>query len=463
MADYINPTKNSKVEHVGIYIGSFDPIHYGHLEVINVILKYVNRIVILPNNPNHHKTNRYGLSDRISMINFTLDNFIHKDKVTISDDDCDKYVESIRSEKYIVGFLGSDSYNILAGQNKMPKLNADKWYVIPRIGYDVKTLAPWNKPVTFLPENDFSRQYISSTMVRNKIFTDCDFTELKNEIDENVHAYIKQHELYPLSMSILNFIKNNMDIEKYKFIKNNVILINDNTIAKIFFNEQSYAKEIKSNKLAQNIKIVHTPRILNQLECPKYYIIIFEYVGSSSFDLVIDNFDPYIIGYDIGKALAMLHNYKITCSTKQLLGSNKQIGKLKKILPIDHVKKLYENSQILTLCHGDCSLYNFIINIKGDNFVSAREIIVYMIDIGKMIDSRNNGVSIGIPEYDYYQFISSVYWTSIDNETKKNIASSFEEGYRRTIKFEFDRNFNAACKLYWSANYRGAIPVKKID
>lgn len=51
----------------GIYVGSFDLFHIGHLEVAQVVLQFVDRVIIVPNNPNKSKIFRSELKYQLKI------------------------------------------------------------------------------------------------------------------------------------------------------------------------------------------------------------------------------------------------------------------------------------------------------------------------------------------------------------------------------------------------------------
>ena len=55
---------------IGIYPGSFDPIHLGHIQIVNKILKekIVDKVLIVPTNDYWSKNILVNLKDRIKMI-----------------------------------------------------------------------------------------------------------------------------------------------------------------------------------------------------------------------------------------------------------------------------------------------------------------------------------------------------------------------------------------------------------
>lgn len=444
------------LEKIGLYIGSFDPIHKGHYEVICTMLKYVNKIAILPNNPNRHKPNRSSLLDRLNIIKLTLHDFIHINKVIIVEENCDEYIKNIvNSKKYwFVGIMGSDSYNILAGKSQQPKYYADEWYIIPRIDHDSIKLAIWSKPVTFLPTNKFMFQNSSSSSIRNKIYNELNPIEINEIISIDIFKYIKYQNLYPTKTNVIELIKNNIDIEieKLSFIKDNVVSINNKFVAKIFFDKLEFEKEIAANNIMKNVPVIDVPKILKTFNevGGKYFIILFEYVGKLAYELVKSGHDGYRIGYSIGMMLFKLHNHVKTNMTKDMLDKNKKMVNLRKVLYPTHIQDLYDNLGVLTLTHGDCSIDNFVVDDSKINLLQFDDYKTYMIDLSRVSDSYiDEKTAIGIPEYDYYQFISSVHWKIADEVIKRDVIKGFKFGYSQDSKNNVYYQF--ACCEYWQS------------
>ena len=64
---------------IGVYVGSFNPPHKGHIKIVKHLLnkKIVDKILIIPTNNYWNKTNIIDLNHRINMLNFfKTDNII---------------------------------------------------------------------------------------------------------------------------------------------------------------------------------------------------------------------------------------------------------------------------------------------------------------------------------------------------------------------------------------------------
>ena len=63
---------------IGIYPGSFDPITYGHLDIIQRSLSVVDELVIAVSN-NNSKNHLISIDDRLNLINQSISSLPEKD------------------------------------------------------------------------------------------------------------------------------------------------------------------------------------------------------------------------------------------------------------------------------------------------------------------------------------------------------------------------------------------------
>ena len=63
---------------IGIYPGSFDPITYGHLDIIQRSLSVVDELVIAVSN-NKSKNHLISIDDRLNLINQSISSLPEKD------------------------------------------------------------------------------------------------------------------------------------------------------------------------------------------------------------------------------------------------------------------------------------------------------------------------------------------------------------------------------------------------
>ena len=131
-----------------VYIGSFDPFHNGHLEVISLALHYVNRIIIIVS------TNKNKIQTPI-LIRYQMVKYLFHDSPNID--------VTIDLEKYLlptnIGIIGSDII-------KPPKWNPEQWIIVERPDYPIIDLPNWitNKPIIIK-----QRSILSSTYIRSEI------------------------------------------------------------------------------------------------------------------------------------------------------------------------------------------------------------------------------------------------------------------------------------------------------
>jgi nicotinate-nucleotide adenylyltransferase len=189
---------NKIIEKIGIFGGSFNPIHRGHIEMANLAIEKLNldRLYLVPvGTPCHRCDNNFvSGQDRMAMIKlvclknkklYPCDYEIISEKVSYTYDTLLKIAES-HSGSLIYEIIGEDSAEYLTSwKNYKEMVNLCKFVFFKRKGYCSTT----NGLLTIeAPLFD-----LSSTIIREKIKNN---EPLEKYITPEVGEYIRQHRLY---------------------------------------------------------------------------------------------------------------------------------------------------------------------------------------------------------------------------------------------------------------------------
>ncbi|WP_028855614.1 nicotinate-nucleotide adenylyltransferase [Psychrilyobacter atlanticus] len=189
---------NKIIEKIGIFGGSFNPIHRGHIEMADLAIKELNldKLYIVPVGTPSHRCNKEFVSghDRMAMIKlacsknkklYPCDYEINSKKVSYTYDTLLKIVES-HPDSLIYEIVGEDSAEYLTSwKNYNEMVDLCKFVFFKRKGYCSTT----NGLLTIeAPLFD-----LSSTMIREKIKNN---ESLDKYIVPEVEEYIKEHRLY---------------------------------------------------------------------------------------------------------------------------------------------------------------------------------------------------------------------------------------------------------------------------
>lgn len=182
---------------VGVYVGSFNPPHIGHKNVIDILInkKIVDKILIIPSNSYWDKKVDVDVKDRINMLKF-----YENENVIVN--------EELNNIKYTYRVLDelSKQYNdiyLIIGADNM--INFYKWknvdkilkhhvVVMPRNGIDVKKHLSKFDESKFIIVN-FDNIDVSSTYIREKLINK-DYNSVIHLLDKRILKYIKEHKLY---------------------------------------------------------------------------------------------------------------------------------------------------------------------------------------------------------------------------------------------------------------------------
>lgn len=187
---------------IGLFFGSFNPIHVGHLIIANYMANFTVLdevwFVVSPHNPFKEKKSLGNMYDRLEMVNLALED---ADRLRASDIEFKLPQPSYTidtltylAEKYpdyeFVLIMGEDN---LAGLHKWK--NADvilrdyKITVYPRIGHDAGELR--NHPAVTM--TDTPMMELSSTFVRSAVKAK---KSIKFYIPDKVIDFIEKKGLY---------------------------------------------------------------------------------------------------------------------------------------------------------------------------------------------------------------------------------------------------------------------------
>jgi nicotinic acid mononucleotide adenylyltransferase/tRNA A-37 threonylcarbamoyl transferase component Bud32 len=386
-----------------VFSGSFDPFHNGHLEIVKVLLehKFVKRVIIAPNNPNKTKINRSDLNIRIQFIQLALEmcNDEIKNKIKIEPRLIDDVVTSD-----MCGVMGSDQYLLLQEKDKLPKLQVDKWFIVPRHGYEILEIK--NAKFQMLGKHLFRHQNMSSTKIRNLIL-------------ENKSVYLQLMSTKAIELALKVYLNH----------KKNQVVIKNNVVFKQFNEINKYKNELRAFQFL-NIykpKNVLFPKLISHDD--EKMMLEMENVGQSILTIT-DQKECFEIGFQIGTMMKSLHTFD-TIEIK-LDKSHGKIAKLDQKCDPELVAEFLNHPGPLGHVHGDASILNFVYKSETKQ--------VFMIDFGGICKYQSHG----IPVYEYFQFLSSLVWQKASDE----ILKGFQKGYGDIDKC-FTKQGIEICRQYW--------------
>ncbi len=195
-------TKQPSHQKIGLFFGSYNPVHIGHLVIANYMATFTELkevwLIVSPHNPLKQKSGLANMYDRLEMAKLATENAT---QIKVSDIefklpqpsytiDTLAHLEERYPEKEFVLIMGADNLSSLKKWKNFEVLLKDySIYVYPRPGAD---LSEWKEhpSITF---TDTPQMEISSTFIRKAI------KENKNVqffVPDNVLAFIEQKSMY---------------------------------------------------------------------------------------------------------------------------------------------------------------------------------------------------------------------------------------------------------------------------
>ena len=106
---------------IGVYVGSFNPPHKGHIKIVNHLLdkNYLDKIIIIPTGNYWDKNNLVNINDRINMLKF------YKNENIIIDNKNNNIEYTYQLLKNLSKEHKKDNLYLIIGADNI--INFDKW------------------------------------------------------------------------------------------------------------------------------------------------------------------------------------------------------------------------------------------------------------------------------------------------------------------------------------------------
>ncbi len=170
---------------LGIYVGSFDPVHDGHYFVCRYLIDndYIDKVLVIPTNNYWDKRIDASLEDRINMLKYYEEKDIEIDTIHNNYQFTYQIFEELEKEVNDELFLiiGSDNLDRFFSWREVDKILKHKVIVVNR-GDKIN-----NNDERFIIINDFPYIDISSTEIRNG---------RREFMKKEVIDYIEKNNLY---------------------------------------------------------------------------------------------------------------------------------------------------------------------------------------------------------------------------------------------------------------------------
>lgn len=190
------------MQKIGLFFGTFDPIHIGHEKIAKYFLnKYFDEVwfVITPLNPDKVNENLTDQSIRLEMTQKYCDNeldFKYSDiefslpKPNYTADTLDEFKRNYKNLNFSI-IMGEDNLVGLENWKNYNKILESKIYVYPRENQKTKNYKLKNHESVVFSDAPFMR--ISSSEIRDLIKKNNDISHL---VPDQIFEYISKNGLY---------------------------------------------------------------------------------------------------------------------------------------------------------------------------------------------------------------------------------------------------------------------------
>lgn len=178
---------------IGVYVGSFNPVHKGHIEVArHLINENIVDIVLMLPTPNYwDKKDLIDIDKRVAMLKLCEEENIKVDNIHNNHLFTYEVLESLKEDYkddklYLI--IGADNIEKFYLWKNFDEIMKNKVIVLPRYGINIDSLLSRYDKNRFVIARGFSEINASSTEIRKN--TDSSY------LDEKVRKYIIENSLY---------------------------------------------------------------------------------------------------------------------------------------------------------------------------------------------------------------------------------------------------------------------------
>jgi len=189
---------------IGLFFGSFNPIHIGHLVIASYMSEYTDLekiwLVISPHNPFKEKKTLLQDLKRLQLVRIALEDN-NNIKASNIEFDLPKPSYTIHTLTYLQEKFPNDEFSLIMGADNLSGFS--KWknyemiienhdiYVYPRAGIDLKSIEESKHPrikITDAPIMEISSSFIREAIKNKK--------DIRYMLPQNVHQYIREMHYY---------------------------------------------------------------------------------------------------------------------------------------------------------------------------------------------------------------------------------------------------------------------------
>ncbi|MEM6884647.1 MAG: nicotinate (nicotinamide) nucleotide adenylyltransferase [Verrucomicrobiota bacterium] len=198
-----------KPERIGLFGGSFNPVHLGHQAIVEASLNYLDRVIIMPCRISPHKLDQVNASEMVTTehrLNMLKACFDENERVEISRWEMDResisyswmtleMLKEANLQAEIVLVMGWDQFIALPTWHRFEDWGREqKYLVFKRAGEG--SMAETPEPLADLDVEFASEELpdLSATQVRTKLSKGDQ--NAKNSLAAEVWNYLHEHELY---------------------------------------------------------------------------------------------------------------------------------------------------------------------------------------------------------------------------------------------------------------------------